>query len=156
MTPTTTGNSVTVTVDVAVDPDTAFAVFTDEIDAWYQRGPYSFMFPEKTVAIRFEPGPGGRLLEVHDAASGEGFEFGRVVVWEPGSRLVFTDLVSSTPPDPVTEVEVTFEPIDAGTRVTLEHRGLDHLPPAVAAQKREHGWAYLVAWFREHLERGTA
>ena len=31
---------VRVTIHVDVDPDTAFAVFTEEIDAWYHRGPH--------------------------------------------------------------------------------------------------------------------
>jgi uncharacterized protein YndB with AHSA1/START domain len=146
-------DSVTVSIDVAVDPDTAFEVFTDEIDSWYQRGPHSWRFPDRAVGIRFEPGVGGRLLELHDRATGEGFAFGEVRVWEPGTRLVFADLVSSEPPAPLTEVEVRFEPTDDGTRVTLEHRGLDRLPPEVAAQKRMYGWQTTLRWFEEHMEK---
>ena len=142
---------VTVSIDVAVDPDTAFEVFTDEIDNWYQRGPYSWKFPDRAVGIRFEPRIGGRLLEVHDRDTGEGFAFGEVLVWEPGARLVFADLVSSAPPDPLTEVEVRFEAVADGTRVTVEHRGLDRLPPDVAAQKRMYGWQTTLRWFEEHM-----
>lgn len=148
----TTGASVTAAIDVAVDPATAFEVFTEEIDAWYQRGPHSWRFPDRAVGIRCEPGVGGRLLELHDEATGEGFEFGRITVWEPGARLVYTDLTSSAPPDPVTEVEVRFEAAPGGTRVTLEHRGLDLLPPEVAAQKRKYGWQTMFAWFAEYME----
>jgi uncharacterized protein YndB with AHSA1/START domain len=146
-------DTVTVSIDVAVDPDTAFDVFTNEIDSWYQRGPHSWRYPDRAVGIRFEPRVGGRLLEVHDADSGEGFAFGRVLVWEPGARLVFADLVSSAPPDPVTEVEVRFEAAGEGTRVTLEHRGLDRLPPDVAAPKRMYGWQTTLRWFDEHMEK---
>jgi uncharacterized protein YndB with AHSA1/START domain len=146
-------DTVTVSIDVAVDPDTAFDVFTNEIDSWYQRGPHSWRYPDRAVGIRFEPRVGGRLLEVHDADSREGFAFGRVLVWEPGARLVFTDLVSSAPPDPVTEVEVRFEAAGDGTRVTLEHRGLDRLPPDVAAQKRMYGWQTTLRWFDEHMQK---
>ena len=95
--------SVTASVEVAVDPTTAFEVFTADIGAWYKRGPYSFKDPTRALGVRFEPGVGGRLLEVHDAATGEGIEWGRVLVWEPGARLVFSDLLSSAPPAPVTE-----------------------------------------------------
>jgi hypothetical protein len=147
----TAGASVTAFVEVAVDPATAFEVFTDEIDAWYQRGPHSWRFPDRAVGIRCEPGVGGRLLEVHDEAEGVGFEFGRITVWDPGARLVFTDLTSSVPPAPVTEVEVRFEAAPGGTRVTLEHRGLDLLPPGVAAQKRKYGWQTLLRWFDEYV-----
>lgn len=144
-------DSVTVSIDVAVDPDTAFEVFTDEIDSWYQRGPHSWKFPDRAVGIRFEPRVGGRLLEVHDRATGDGFAFGEVLVWEPGQRLVFADLVSSAPPDPLTEVEVRFDAVANGTRVTLEHRGLNRLPPDVAAQKRKYGWQTTLHWFEEHM-----
>ena len=139
-------------VEVPVDPATAFEVFTDEIGEWYRSGPYSWNDPKRAVGIRCEPGVGGRLLEVHDEATGEGFEFGRVTVWEPGARLVYTDLTSGAPPDPVTEVEVRFEAAPGGTRVTLEHRGLDRLPPEVAAQKRQYGWQTMFAWFGEYME----
>jgi uncharacterized protein YndB with AHSA1/START domain len=151
----TTGDSVSVSVEVAVDPATAFEVFTAEIDSWYQRGPHSWRHPERAVGIRFEPGVGGRLLEVHDAATGEGFETGRVLVWDPGERLVFADLVSSQPPD-LTEVEVRFDPIPTGTRVTLEHRGLDRLPPEASAAKRKYGWITLLRWFKDFMVNGRA
>ena len=145
--------SVTATVDVAVDPDTAFEVFTAEIDAWYQRGPHSWRFPDRAVGVRIEPGVGGRVLEVHDAATGEGFAFGEITVWEPGTRLVFTDLISSVPPDPITEVEVRFDPLPpSSTRVTLEHRGLDLLPAEVAEQKSKYGWQTMFAWYGEYME----
>jgi uncharacterized protein YndB with AHSA1/START domain len=147
----TAGASVSAAVDVAVDPATAFEVFTAEIDAWYQRGLHSWRFPDRAVGIRCEPGVGGRLLEVHDEATGQGFAFGEITVWEPGTRLVFTDLTSSAPPDPVTEVEVRFESAAGGTRVTLEHRGLDLLPPDVADQKRKYGWQTILRWYDEYM-----
>ncbi len=145
------GTSVTASIEVAVDPATAFEVFTQDIGAWYKRGPHSFKDPKRALGVRFEPGVGGRLIEVHDAATGEGIEWGRVLVWEPGARLVFSDLLSSAPPAPATEVEVRFAPVEAGTRVTLEHRGLDRLPPDVAAQKRKYGWITLLGWFEENF-----
>ncbi len=148
-------DSVTVSIDVAVDPDTAFEVFTGEIDSWYQRGPHSWRFPDRAVGIRFEPYVGGRLLEVHDRETGEGFAFGKVLAWEPGARLVFADLVSSAPPDALTEVEVRFEAAGNGTRVTLEHRGLDGLSPDVAAQKRMYGWQTTLRWYEEHMKKET-
>jgi uncharacterized protein YndB with AHSA1/START domain len=148
-------DSVTVSIDVAVDPDTAFEVFTGEIDSWYQRGPHSWRFPDRAVGIRFEPYVGGRLLEVHDRETGEGFAFGKVLAWEPGARLVFADLVSSAPPDALTEVEVRFKAAGNGTRVTLEHRGLDGLSPDVAAQKRMYGWQTTLRWYEEHMKKET-
>jgi hypothetical protein len=95
-------DSVTTSIEVAVDPATAFEVFTEEIDAWYRRGPHNFADPARAVGIRFEPGVGGRLIEVYDATTGEGHTAGEIVVWDPGRRLVFVD-------NRKTEVDVRFE-----------------------------------------------
>src|SRR5437016_8876546 len=80
-------NIVTATVEVAVDPATAFAIFTEEIGRWWRPGPINWNNSERATGIRIEPGVGGRWLEVYDDATGEGFECGRIVVWEPGERL---------------------------------------------------------------------
>ena len=147
-----TTDSVTTTVDVGVDPVTAFEVFTAEIDAWYQRGPHSWKHPERAVGIRFEPGVGGRWIEVWDRETGEGFDFGRITAWEPGERLVFDYLLHDG--GHVTEVEIRFEAIDGGTRVLLEHRGWDSLPAALAAEgvaNVQKGEPVLLEWFAEYL-----
>lgn len=138
------GDSVTVSVDVAVDPGVAFEVFTTEIDAWYKVGPESVPDVTRTLAIRFEPHVGGRLLDVHDLATGEGREMGRVTAWEPGRRLAFRD-------EQGTEVEVSFQARGGGTRVTLTHRGLDQLPPDRHTQLGRSQWADLAPWYRDHL-----
>ncbi|HEY8545143.1 MAG TPA: hypothetical protein VIL36_08850 [Acidimicrobiales bacterium] len=137
--------SVRVTVTVRVDPPTAFAVFTEEIDAWYRRGLAAMAGHRPRTTLRFEPGVGGRLLEV-GAPDGD-TERGRITVWAPGERLVFVDGRG-------TEVDVTFaatgEP--GVTRVALEHRGLDRLPPTVAVRLAKFGWRRLADWFEAHLE----
>jgi uncharacterized protein YndB with AHSA1/START domain len=139
------------TVDVAVDPATAFEVFTAEIDAWYARGPYSWHDPDRAIGIRFEPHVGGRWLEVHDAETGEGVEIGRIRAWEPGRRVLVSFTSSWLPPEPPTEVEIRFEAVPTGTRVTLEHRGIDQLPPDVARAWRSRAWKALMATFAEYV-----
>jgi Activator of Hsp90 ATPase homolog 1-like protein len=134
---------VRVTIHVDVDPDTAFAVFTEEIDAWYQRGPHNFADPARAVGIRFEPFVGGRLIEVHDRETGEGLTMARIDVWEPGKRLVFVD-------NRETEADVTFEASDGGTRVTLEHRGLERLAPHEAEQHARFGWRLVFGWYEQY------
>src|SRR5690606_39228748 len=57
---------VRVTTIVPVDPALAFALFTDEVDAWWRRGP-RYRFGDG--ALRFEPPPRGRLVEVYDEAA---------------------------------------------------------------------------------------
>ena len=136
--------SVRVSIYVDVDPDTAFEVFTDEIDAWYHRGPHTFFDTERCVGIRFEPFVGGRLIEVYDRETGEGRAMARVEVWEPGKRLVFVDSRN-------TEADVTFEANDGGTRVTLEHRGLERLAPQAAEHHAQFGWRLVFAWYEQHI-----
>jgi mannose-6-phosphate isomerase-like protein (cupin superfamily) len=142
---------VTATVEVAVNPARAFAIFTEEIGQWWRPGPINWNDSHRAIGIRFESWVGGRLLEVYDAATGEGFECGRVVVWEPGVRLVFLYRDAGHEIDD-TEVEVRFEPIEGGTRVTLEHRGWEKLRPELAERKRKikrWGWAGILDWYKE-------
>jgi uncharacterized protein YndB with AHSA1/START domain len=137
-------DSVTTRVEVAVSPEVAFDVFTSEIDAWYRVDTDTLPDITRTAAIRFEPHLGGRLLDVHDLATGEGRELGRITAWEPGRRLAFADNEGS-------QVEVSFEPRGAGTRVTLTHRGLDRLAPQRAGELRRSGWAALAPFYRDHI-----
>jgi uncharacterized protein YndB with AHSA1/START domain len=143
---------VTTITEVEVDPTTAFEIFTSEIDSWYVRGPHSWKNPERAVGIRFEPGVGGRWIEVWDEATGEGYDFARITAWEPGVRLVLDYLLHDG--GHVTEVEIRFEPIESGTRVVLEHRGWDTLPPDVAAAgvaNVQQGEPALLQWFADYV-----
>lgn len=118
--------SIIVTTLVAADPDTAFAIFTTEVDSWWKRGPKYRPAIGTGGALSFEPRAGGRLLETYP--DGSVFEFGHVRVWEPGRRLVFDMIARSFGPGESTEVEVRFEAEGGQTRVTLENRGWDRFP----------------------------
>jgi hypothetical protein len=135
-------------VEVAVDPATAFRLFTEEIGSWYRSGKWSWNDPVRAKTILIEPGVGGRWLEVWDAEADEGYELGRVLVWEPGERLVLTYRNVHMPPGE-TEVEIRFEPTGSATRVTLEHRGVAKMSDA----QRANAWVNFMAWFREYAER---
>jgi uncharacterized protein YndB with AHSA1/START domain len=158
-----TTDAVTVTTVVAVDPATAFEVFTEEIDAWWKHGPRYRVDPTRKSSMRIEPKLGGRLLEVYDESRDEAFELGRVRVWKPPQRLVFEmggrDFEAG---QPKTEVEVCFEATEGGTRVTVEHRGWDAVPeghpvrhgmagPALANMMGS-WWADLLVEVRAHAE----
>jgi hypothetical protein len=137
-----------VSTKVTVDPTTAFEVFTTEIDRWWVRGPHSFRYPKRAVGMRFEPWVGGRFIEVHDAATGEGYEVARVTAWEPGQRLSWMDRAGA-------EVEVWFTPIVTGTLVTLEHRGLDKLGPQRGPNAGHVGTGVVLQWFDSYLRRSN-
>jgi uncharacterized glyoxalase superfamily protein PhnB len=106
-----TDKSASASVEVGADPQTAFKIFTDEIDCWWVRGPINFFDASRAVAMRIEPGVGGRVLEVYDDASGDALELARITVWEPGERLVYRGTVDDT------EVDVRVEAAANGTRV---------------------------------------
>lgn len=136
--------SITTSVEVALSPEAAFDVFTQEIDAWYVVDRDALPDITRTAAIRFEPHVGGRLLDVHDLATGAGRQLGQITAWDPGHRLCFTD-------NEGTEVKVEFEPRGAGTRVTLTHSDLVRLSSERAEQQRPSDWTTLAPFYREHL-----
>jgi uncharacterized glyoxalase superfamily protein PhnB len=101
-------------VEVTVDPQTAFTVFTEEIDLWWVRSPISFYDGARAVAMRCEPGVGGRLLEVYDEGTGDALELGRITMWEPGTRLAWHSSVDDV------EIDVRFDATQTGTMVRVE------------------------------------
>jgi uncharacterized glyoxalase superfamily protein PhnB len=105
---------VSASVEVAVDADTAFTVFTEEMDLWQVRSPISFYDSARAIAKRCEPGVGGRVLEVYDNGV---FEIARITAWEPGKRLSWKDTHDDV------EVDIWFEPTEGGsTTVRVEAR----------------------------------
>ena len=126
---------------VTLEPGAAFAAFTEEIGSWFRLTPARL--GAAVTGISFVPGVGGRLLATR---SGDevGSVFGTVTVWEPGVRLAFDS------PDG-TEVEVRFEGVAGGTRVTLEHRGLDRLTPADSDLAFRYGPRLMLGWYEAHL-----
>jgi uncharacterized protein YndB with AHSA1/START domain len=119
-------SSVQVSLRVDASPERAFEAFTQEIGQWWRPNALFQLTPRGDGALRFEPGPNGRL--VTELASGKLFEIGRIIAWVPGERLAFTWRQASFAPDQQTEVEVLFEPVGDQTRVTITHRGWDSVP----------------------------
>lgn len=129
-----TDDAVTVHVDVSVAPAVAFRIFTEEIDQWWVRGPANFYDGAHAHGMRFEPGVGGRLLQVN--AGAEDRELGRITAWEPSERLAYETGDGAA-------VEVRFEPADSGTRVVVEQRG-----PGMSA------WGNVLGWFAHRANDG--
>jgi uncharacterized protein YndB with AHSA1/START domain len=122
-------SKVYVALRVKASPERAFEAFVAEIGAWW-RPSALFQTTPRPGVLSFEAGQGGRLLETR--ATGKAFEIGRISVWEPPSRLVFSWRQASFPLDLHTEVEVGFEAVGDETRVSVEHRGFDRVPAGVA------------------------
>jgi uncharacterized protein YndB with AHSA1/START domain len=149
-------STATAAVEVPCDPGTAFAIFTGDIGTWWKRGTRYWNDSARGVELRLEPHVGGRVLEVYDAESGEGFEIGRVLVWEPGKRLVFTWRQGNWTASEFTEVEVRFEAAGSGTRVTVEHGGWERVPSADPGMTDgySHGWQELLGFYAQAVEEG--
>jgi uncharacterized glyoxalase superfamily protein PhnB len=98
-------------VEVAVDPDIAFTAFTEELDLWWVRGPINHFAGGRALAMRCEPGVGGRLLEVYED---DALELGRITAWEPGKRLAWRSSVDDV------NIDVSFAPAGEGCLVRVE------------------------------------
>jgi ubiquinone/menaquinone biosynthesis C-methylase UbiE len=96
---------VNVGIILELEPNPAFDTMVEElVSALATRG------------ITFLTGPNGRLVE-------GGREIGRILAWQPGNRI----LLEWAAPDWKKEskpsvIELRFEPLKEGTRVTLDHR----------------------------------
>ena len=150
-------SKILVALRIAAPPEAVFDAFTDDIALWWRPNPLFSFTPRSPGVMAFED---GRLVE--RLASGKVFEVGQVRVWERGARLVFGWRQASFTADQGTEVEVRFEPVEEGTRVTVEHRGWDSVPTASVARHgfpdavflQRHGqwWRSLLAGLAERTD----
>lgn len=124
------------TIDIGAEPAVVFDLFTTE------EGLVRWMAKEASVDLRL----GGAWRWVHDngdASAGEYLEI------EPPTRLAFTYGWESGPFEDVapgsTRVDVTFESIEIGTRVTIAHAGL-----SIAHRERHAaGWGHFLGVLAE-------
>jgi uncharacterized protein YndB with AHSA1/START domain len=131
---------------VACSPERAFATWAEKTSQWWPHG--HSVSAEPGLTVTFEPRPGGRIYERTPA--GVEHDWGEVLAWEPPHRLVYLWHLRFDRAD-ATEVEVTFAPADAGTEVTIVHRGWERLG-AVAPERRERnrrGWAGVIDHYRK-------
>jgi uncharacterized protein YndB with AHSA1/START domain len=119
-------NSVRKTVSVQAAPEIAWRVFTEKMGTWWPLAIYK-IGKAKAIDAVLEPYVGGRWFELGE--DGSTCDWGRVVSWEPPSRLVLSwDISADWQPDPAlnTEIEVRFVADGKNaTRVEFEHRRLD-------------------------------
>ena len=116
-------NSVRKVVNVRAVPQIAWRVFTEKMGSWWPLAIYKIGKAEAVDAV-VEPYAGGRWYERGE--DGSACDWGRVLAWEPPSRLVLMwDISADWQFDPGlnTEVEVRFIADGKnGTRVEFEHR----------------------------------
>lgn len=137
--------------------EVAWRVFTGQMASWWPLATHK-LGAAKAVDAVIEPRVGGRWYERGE--DGSTCDWGRVLTWEPPSRLVLTwDISADWAPAPElkTEVEVRFTADGEQTRVELEHRHLDRYG-ARADEMRgifdsQGGWTGILAMFAEVASR---
>jgi uncharacterized protein YndB with AHSA1/START domain len=104
------------------------------------------------ASVDVDPRVGGafRIVMANDKGSYD--HQGRYLEIQRPERLRFTWASAATQGDD-SEVTVTFEASEGGTRVTLVHVGL---PDATAADRHEGGWQSILTKCGELLEEPTA
>jgi uncharacterized protein YndB with AHSA1/START domain len=139
-------------VVVAAAPERAFEVFTTGFDSWWPRSHSIGDSPLKTAVM--EPKAHGRWYGRLE--NGTESEWGEVLAWEPPRRVLLAWRIGADwryDPNLHTEVEVTFTPQGASTRVTLEHRLLENMGEAGEGMRAQFdsdgGWGGLLRAYAE-------
>ena len=140
---------VRLTTFAAVDPRTAFRVFTQDTASWWRREARFGPTGRAAAVLRFAGAAGGPVTE--EGIDGSASEIGRILVWEPGARLVFEWHSRHVGAPELTKVDVRFVAKTGGTELTLEHRrstegfGSDAFRDSVALW-----WGDLLTAYRRH------
>ena len=150
-------NSVRKVIKVQAPQELAWQVFTQQMGTWWPLAVYKIGKANAVDAI-IEPRVGGRWYERSE--DGTTCDWGRVLAWEPSSRLVLSwDINADFQYDPAlqTEIEVCFFPEKGGsTRVELEHRRLDRYGDRRDEMRtiydKSGDWGQLLVLFAETAE----
>jgi uncharacterized protein YndB with AHSA1/START domain len=137
-------------ITVATDVAYAFRTFTEDVGSWWPAESHS-VGEERVASVVMEPGVGGRFFERWD--DGTERQWGEILEWDEPRRFVCSWQPNPDRPAP-TEIEVRFEAVDGGTRVTLEHRHWERLGDEAAESRRDYasGWAPVMDRFARRCE----
>jgi uncharacterized protein YndB with AHSA1/START domain len=129
-------------VTVSWGADTAFRRFTQEFGKWWPAMSHS-VGGTCVARIVFECRAGGSIFEEH--VDGRRFGWGRVLEFEPPSRVKFT-WHPSREAAAAQEVEVTFTPGADGTRVELVSDKWERWGKNAHRARKGYdvGWGYLL------------
>lgn len=137
---------------IGLPVDKAFEMFTASINTWW---PHEYHIGQADVAeVILEPGVGGRWYE--RGIDGSECDWGRVLIWEPPHRVVFTWQINGSwrfdpDPDHASEIDARFIADDLGqTIVDVEHRYFERLVGGQAINDAINGgggWALLLTGY---------
>ncbi|MEM9035089.1 MAG: SRPBCC domain-containing protein [Actinomycetota bacterium] len=137
------------TATVARDPERTFRAFVDEIGAWWPL-PSHGIFQADSGGVRFVD---GQVVET--ATDGRQAIWAEVLGWDPPTGFVLAwhpgrDEASSS------RVEVTFEQVDAGTRVQIRHDGWESFGEDGFGHRRSYvgpsAWGHVLDHFADGVE----
>jgi uncharacterized protein YndB with AHSA1/START domain len=135
-------------LDLNVTVEEAFRHFTGNIHLWWPTATHSLSQADAEM-VKFEAKTGGRVYEIEK--SGKEREWGRVLVCDAPSRLVFSWVLEA--PDKATEVEVQFrDQGDGKSSLTLIHRGWDTRPDGAEWRSNyNNGWEGVLERYSSSL-----
>ena len=138
----------TIAVDAA--PEVAFRVFTEQMGTWWPLATHTLL-GGRGEDVLVEPHVGGR---VYERAGSEEARWGEVLAWEPPTRFAMTWEITNDRGS-ATEVDVTFAPDGAGTRVELTHSGWERLRSDVEETRASYdpGWDFVLARYAASVSR---
>ena len=144
MSMTETTEAVRKSVLVDADPETAFRVFTEQIQSWWPLEKYGIFGDDaESLAFRDE-----QIVE--GAKDGREAVWGKVLAWEPPTRVHMTWRPGFDADTPDTEVEVTFTAEGDGTRVELVHTGWEKLEDGAKSRAGyDGGWDGVLEAYRK-------
>ena len=159
MTQTITIAPVRKSIQVKASQSHAFEVFTSGLGRWWPTNMGIGKLPMKMAVL--EPRLGGRWYELSE--DGSQADVGKVLIWEPPHRFVFSwDINSNWKPDTTVSSEVEVRFLAEGphsTRVELEHRKFEKLGAEAGASMRnavDGGWPGLLDHFKREAEASSS
>ncbi len=128
----------------------AFATWTERFGQWWPSGHRTSGDPDATVHL--EPRLGGRIFE--RTRDGREIDWGEVTEWDPPRRLGYLWHIRRSR-EAATDVLVSFEDIQAGARVRIEHSGWERLGDEAQSWRDANrgGWAGLLPHFTAAAEQ---
>jgi uncharacterized protein YndB with AHSA1/START domain len=131
----------TIRKEIYVDasPETAFRVFTEQIEAWWPLHRYGIYIEDRDT-VAFEDRDPWVLVE--KSKDGRESIWGEVLDYEFSSRLRMTWHPGHALEEMPTEIELTFSADGDGTTVVLEHRGWEKC----VGDRREARSGYQAGW----------
>jgi uncharacterized protein YndB with AHSA1/START domain len=127
----------------------AFAVFTEDIGAWWPLPTHS-VFAERSGGVQFID---GRLVE--RGTDGSESTWAEVLEWEPPARLALAWHPGGAAED-ANRVEITFESAAAGTLVQVRHDGWEAFGEEALRRRRNYvgpsAWGHVLDHYADVSE----